>query len=457
MPPNQTDIEAAIEPNILAVLESEQAYVASTSRFGKHKRVKIPKGHEWLSRFLPVTLGPNNTFFARLAYHWIGPMSSRRPYPCRRHTAEDFGGDRNAQCEVCDAAEELNGSSDKRISSIGYKATAVPQWLMYCLIFEQSDGRDTTKITGDEQWQAWEFLHNKANFEDFISIYRKGLRRCPLSVLDLVQGNDIWIKHTQTKGFTFEREDPMPIYEDYENTAKFQEIVNRIWSTIKFEPPQFPKPDALEKLALKLKEFAEDGDEGNERGGEEEDGERSSRSSGGRSSRAPSRASAPTVPPRSASPAQAPVVAAPVVAAPVAKAPAPAPAAPRVGPPAVSVAAPVAVSTAPAVAAPSAAVASAAPRVTPPRVTPPVAAAPVAARPAAAPTVSTVDDEEDNVTREPADPAPAAAELPPEQPAPPADTAAAAPPRVAATGAVLGDRISRGIAGLSRSSRTRTS
>ena len=225
---------------------------ANTSN--KVKRIKIPLGHAWLMRFLPVELGPRKSFFARVANHWV----NRRPIPCRRHTHPDFGGDPHAPCAMCDASEELNGHGSQRISSIGYGARSISQWVLFALVFEKDDGERSDVIKAPDMWDAHEFQITKNSFEDLLSIFRKGTRRCPLSILDLVQGQDIWVTQKKT-GIRFAPEMPSAITN---NQDKMQSIVDKIWSGIKFQEPKFLSSRELEDAADKLRDSAEDAGRG---------------------------------------------------------------------------------------------------------------------------------------------------------------------------------------------------
>lgn len=236
-----------IHPDILASLEEEQDFIKSQGR-ARAQRIKIPEKESWLLRFLPAQLGPKKTPWARIAFHWI----NGRPTLCIRQTGRDFGGDPEARCKVCEVADELNNSQDKKVSYIGYKALAVPQWLMYALVFQKND----ESVRGDAKWDAWEFWMHKSVYDDWREIYRRGLDRSEKSCLDWTTGRDIWVKNAG-RGYKLDKEDPSPICKlDPNDPEKLDRIVKKIMGKINFKAPQLPDRETIDEICEKLEESA---------------------------------------------------------------------------------------------------------------------------------------------------------------------------------------------------------
>lgn len=234
-------------PDFLASLEEEQDFVQSQSK-NRSQRIKVPKDADWLCRFIPAQLGPKGTPWARIAFHWI----NKRPYLCSRQTGRDFGGNPEGRCDICEVADDLNNSRNKKVSYFGYKAMAVPQWLMYALVFE----KDEEPVRGDAKWDPWEFWMHKPVWSDFHSIYKKGLSKSPLSVLDWETGRDIWVRNS-SRGYKLDREDSAPICNpNPEDPEKLKRIVKKILSKVNFKAPELPDDETVEEMVLKLQEQA---------------------------------------------------------------------------------------------------------------------------------------------------------------------------------------------------------
>lgn len=236
-------------PSYLSLLEEETNYVKDTAVTSKVRRVSIPVGHTWLLRFLPVEMGPRKSFFARHSNHWI----NKRPTPCIRHTSPDFGGDPHAPCELCDVSAELNAHGSKAVSTVGYRASAVDQWLLFCLVFEKEDGRDSVIMSPDQSLEAYECNLTRSSWEDFSAIFKKGVRRNPMSVLDLLEGNDFWCSQKKN-GWRFQAEPSAPIVTG--DDAQVQKAIERIWSSIKLPSIKFPSSRELQDAADKLRDAA---------------------------------------------------------------------------------------------------------------------------------------------------------------------------------------------------------
>lgn len=219
----------------------------------KTRRVKIDKGHAWLLRFVPAELGPRKQFFAKYSFHWI----NRVPVLCPKNTPVDFGGKGDDyECPLCEVADKLNNNSDDRISKIGYRASAVDQWLMYCVVFEKEIKGDSEPVPKSELYKPYEFWMTKTTWEDVRSEITRGYRRNEeLSVMDWDNGNDFWIT-AQKRGFNVNREDAGPIA-----NKDVDDVIDKIMGAIKLPQNKVPSTSDLEDKAAKIEDYAFDGDD----------------------------------------------------------------------------------------------------------------------------------------------------------------------------------------------------
>jgi hypothetical protein len=243
-----------IQPDILGAIEREMSFIETSSRT-KTNRVKIPKGHLWRVRFLPVEQGKSRVWWGRYIFHWL----NKRPYLCPR-TPEEFGGrGENAPCPLCDMAEKLNASADQNISRIGYKAMAMPQWLLYCLVVSKDDGEREIIAKEPDLWKPWEFWMSRSSMADITQLYKQYLKRDrsdgpDYSFLDLMEGTTVAVK-SRKQGLRFTPERPSPIVD----AERYDQVVQYIWSQIKFPNFKAAPERELSILARKLEEYAEDG------------------------------------------------------------------------------------------------------------------------------------------------------------------------------------------------------
>jgi len=449
-----------VQPDMLSAIEREMSFI-ETQAGGKSSRIKIPKGHLWRVRFLPVEQGESRVWWGRYIFHWI----NNRPHLCPK-TPVEFGGlGDGSPCAVCETSEELNLDRDQFVSRVGYKAMAMPQWLLYALVVSKDDGEREVVAKEPELWKPWEFWMTKASMADITQLYKQYRRRNrqddspDYSFLDLMEGTTVAVK-CRKNGLRFTPERPGPIVD----ADRYEEIVNCIWGQIKFPDFKVPSERDLGLLARKLEEHAYEGgnddfdrgssrrrrdDDDDDRGGgrsrrddddDDDDDDRGGRASrrdfdedrgGDRGERRRDEPRPPrddrrsgTVPPP---PASRPAPAASPRPAPPASAPAPATS--RPAPPARAIPAPPARAS-----------------------SPPLSRGPAPPARGTGPAQSSVNDEEDNVPEESRDPAPPAdptPELPPvdaegaaADPAPPPAAHAAPPPPPKS----LSDRLRTGIA-----------
>ncbi len=204
-----------INPNVLNELGNDTKFVNSIST--NRRLVKIDKGQMWRVRFLPAELGPKKLFFVRAAQHWM----ALKPLYCPRQTSEDYGGNPEAYCPICDYAQRLTDSVNQAESELGNKIRPTVQWITYCVVFEKD---------GDEQSMAdvlipYEFRLYKATWEELKAMYKAGGSRSALSILDFKTGNDIIASRT-TRGIKLDKQDPQSIFDL--NDPRYPEWIKKI-------------------------------------------------------------------------------------------------------------------------------------------------------------------------------------------------------------------------------------
>lgn len=223
------------------------------------RRVKVERGQNWIVRFLPARLGPDELWFARIARHWMNKL----PIVCPRNTAEDFGGDPDCECPVCVVADELNDSPDDVISKFGYKAKANPQYLTYCIVWE----KDGIEQPMSEILNPYEFWLYRSTFEELKGFYVAAARKCPESVLDYERGNDFSVNRTG-KGLRLDKQDASPIFDS--KNAKYAEWIKKLEAAMKSPKLTIPTHEQLVMFAQKLQAAADRGGHA----GDDDDGPR---------------------------------------------------------------------------------------------------------------------------------------------------------------------------------------
>jgi hypothetical protein len=251
-----------MSPNLLSYLEEERQFQEQHQK-NKVRRVKIEKVNQaWLVRFLPVGLGERNLWFVRLGQHWM----NRQPIFCPKCLSQDFGGDPNAECPVCEMAELLNAEDNEAVSNYGFRLKANLTYLTYCLVYQIDPGRgETQTLPESEVLKPWEFQHYKSSFDELMDYFRRGTTaNRPFSVLDLEKGNDFWATRT-TKGTRLDRQDPAPIFDLAD--PNYEQKIDQIWSAITQPRIKIPTLKELETFARKAEAAAGGDDEGDRRGG----------------------------------------------------------------------------------------------------------------------------------------------------------------------------------------------
>ena len=313
-------------PEILALLREEEHHSKSAQR--GERRIKLEKGKTWRIRFIPARLGPRETWFARIARHWV----NFKPILCPVQTHPDFGGNPDAYCPACEMSVILNDSADDVVSKFGFKSRAGTQWLTYAIVQDM----DGDEVTGTDLLNPYEMWHYQNTWDELKGFFKGSYTRGnPLSVLDYRRGNIFAITRT-AKSTRLDKLDQCPIFDDTD--PAFESHIERVESLIKFPRLTIPTQEQLEAFAAKMEEAAYKTETGRRAPAVSDDPLTDNDDEPAAPARRPAPSPAPVVAraPRPATPAPAPVAARPAAAAPrpapAAARPAPAPAAARPAP-----------------------------------------------------------------------------------------------------------------------------
>ena len=239
---------SSIDPDILNELEQERTYARSGG--SNTARLKIENECGALVRFLPVRMGSNKSWFARVGLHWIG----RRPVVCPRTTSPAHGGDPDAPCACCSAVEKLSQARSKEVQTIANKSNAWPQWLTYVLLFETID-RDNRALAAPkhEMWTPHEFWMPKTGWLEFSATWKRQMDRNNVDILDPELGFDVLVTKSKRGDFKFELDKQGPIVD--KKGAELQAFVDKLCS---FKPVDCnPASSAkLDEAAMKLEDLA---------------------------------------------------------------------------------------------------------------------------------------------------------------------------------------------------------
>ena len=254
----------SIDPKILRRMQHEDAWMQSQTKGSR--RVKLDRGQNWIVRFLPARMGPDGLWFARIAKHWVNKL----PIVCPHNTAEDFGGDPEFACPVCQLADELNDSADEVISKFGFKAKANPQFLTYCVVWEKNGVQQPMS----EVLVPYEFNHYKSTWEELKGFYMAGGRKSGDSVLDYKSGNDFSV-NKGGKGMRLDKLDASPIFDL--DDPKWAEHIKRLEGAMKTPKVVIPTNEQINVFLKKMQEAA---DRGGYPAGDDDDRPRRGRSGG---------------------------------------------------------------------------------------------------------------------------------------------------------------------------------
>jgi hypothetical protein len=237
-------------------MQHEDAWMQSQTKGSR--RVKLDRGQNWIVRFLPARMGPDGLWFARIAKHWVNKL----PIVCPHNTAEDFGGDPEFVCPVCQLADELNDSADEVISKFGFKAKANAQFLTYCVVWEKNGVQQPMS----EVLVPYEFNHYKSTWEELKGFYMAGGRKSGDSVLDYKTGNDFSV-NKGGKGMRLDKLDASPIFDL--DDPKWNEHIKKLEAAMKTPKVVIPTAEQINVFVRKMQEAADRGgypaDDGDDR------------------------------------------------------------------------------------------------------------------------------------------------------------------------------------------------
>lgn len=236
-----------MHPEILEGLEYESQYIQKTSG-AQRREVKLNRGDSWLLRFLPVKLGPNKRFYARIAKHWLNGL----PIVCPRQTEEAYGGDPNAYCPVCDLSDHLNNDRNEEVSKFGFQMRATPQWTTFCVVFQKAvNGGNAIDMSLPEILMPYTFQHYRSTWEELVNFVKQNARRAPDSVLDLEKGNDFYVSKGP-KGMRLDKQDSAPIFDV--NDPNWDANMNKIFDACKEPNVKMPAEKKLDEYTAKAEE-----------------------------------------------------------------------------------------------------------------------------------------------------------------------------------------------------------
>lgn len=218
----------------------------------ERRRISPKKGESWLIRILPAQLGDSGLWFARVAKHWL----AKKPITCPRHTHPHYGGHPDAACPVCDVVEELNASSDENIRNKAWESRSTTQWLVYALVYEKTINGQEITLAPDEQMIPYEFQMYKGTWEELVSFFKAGGRPDnPLSVLDLIAGNDFMLTKSGNKPLRLDKQESRPILDDLSDPPEEDERVIRMMKACPAPRVVIPTDQQLNVFADKLHDF----------------------------------------------------------------------------------------------------------------------------------------------------------------------------------------------------------
>lgn len=253
MPRDNSDLD----PALLLDLDEELNFVKQSRRNKFMPRVQVDKGHAWLVRFLPIQIGANNSWFGRIAQHWV----NNRPIFCRRLTSAHMGGDPNYACPICAFVEKAVAHQSKDINDRAAKCGAEPKWFTACLVFGKDTGRSTVEYVADpECWTVYECSMYRGTFELLTMLYKRNAVKDTQGILDIYSGTDVWISRTG-RGTTLQPDAQSPLvkkdpsWDDARWEAETNAVVEKVWKTLVLPVVDMPTDQQEQEQLLKIKEF----------------------------------------------------------------------------------------------------------------------------------------------------------------------------------------------------------
>ena len=252
MPPRE-DL-SNVDPNLLAELEAEREF-AQGGNFTE--RLKLDKNTGAIVRFIPMRLGSNKSWFARVAMHWH-KGAGNRPANCPRASSVSVGGSPDASCPVCDAVDSLleTYASDKTIVENIGKAASWPKYLTYCFVLETIDRSGEATPKGRKaRLVPHEFWVTKTGFSDLANLFRRSLKWSPtLGFTDPVHGCDIEVRADNRSYLKFELVGRGRVREDIADDAELDAWMAGLIKTIRVTDIAPTPLNKLEEFALKLED-----------------------------------------------------------------------------------------------------------------------------------------------------------------------------------------------------------
>ena len=235
--------------DINAMLEEERIYASSQSN--RTDSLKVEKNCGALVRFIPVKLGPDETWFLRVGRHWI----NKRPYMCKRTSSPVIGGDPDYACELCGTCDTYSADREEEVSKRAKSCAGFAWWLVYCFVWKRKDANgEESDVPRAEAFKPYTFWLKRDQWLELLDIYKRSTRKgtVALGFLDAVDGHDIWLKKDSRGILHFDREDPQSIDKDEASSDKLMES---IIAKAKIEDFRQLTPEKMDEALRKLEDF----------------------------------------------------------------------------------------------------------------------------------------------------------------------------------------------------------
>jgi hypothetical protein len=254
----------SIDPKIISRLKREEAYLNSLRT--ERRRVKLEVGQSWLVRFLPAKFGPDGIWYARIANHWL---LRKVPIVCPRNTAEDFGGDPDFACPVCQLLSDLADHRDQALKDLAYRTKATPQYMVYCAVFSKNGVEQPL----EELLKPYEMWLYRSSWEELKAFYLAGTSKSPDSIMDYQLGNDFAV-HRTSKGLRLDKQDTSPILDRDSEDYNYEECIRKLEAAMVPPKVSIPTHEQLVAFCQKIMDSisnAEDFEGGSSSGFSEEE------------------------------------------------------------------------------------------------------------------------------------------------------------------------------------------
>lgn len=220
---------AQVDSDIRDALDEEREYANSQARYSN--RLQLDRGDTALVRFLPVQMGSRKQWFLRVGRHWV----NKRPYFCKRTSSPDIGGDPDYACPLCEMCEEHMASKDEDVANEAFRASANPQWVVYCIVWERGDrGREPSPVPKSERYIPYETWLTRDAFLEVSAMMKRSRNNDPqpfpggsFGILDPKTGCDIWVTKDKRGVMHFDKMDPAPI-DDKDSVGLMAKILSKV-------------------------------------------------------------------------------------------------------------------------------------------------------------------------------------------------------------------------------------